>query len=173
MPSKKEEIKKDIALRLKELRKFLNYSHIEISSKLGITKGAYTKNEQALNLPGIETQQQLAVGLGVSMDWLLFGKGPIFYNTKEKAEKLDEKLRESEKKNEELTAELEKMRYLNRELETEKRPVLADLKPDVSEMLEHMARIPLLHHEILARYQRFRVENKDLLETAVASPDQK
>jgi transcriptional regulator with XRE-family HTH domain len=78
MPSKREKIKKVIALRLKQLRKHLNYSHVDMSSRLGISRGAYTKNEQAINLPGVEAQQRLAIEMDVSMDWLLCGKGPFF-----------------------------------------------------------------------------------------------
>ncbi len=176
MLSKKDEIRKGVALRLKELRDRLDCSPIEMATRLGISRGAYNKNEHGINFPCIDTQRRLAEGIGVSMDWLLFGKGPVFYKVKEKADELQERVGELEKRNEELEkknteleAELEKERQLNRDPEAEKQSVLADLKPEVSELLEHMVRIPLLYYEILTHYQRFRVENRELVEMSIES----
>jgi hypothetical protein len=75
------------------------------------------------------------------MDWLLFGKGPRDYKDKEKEVEL-------EKKEEEKNAAV-------------------DMKPEIRELLEYMARIPLLYHEILVHFENFRVEKKELVETAM------
>ena len=42
---------------------------------------------------------------------------------------------------------------------------LTELKPDVKELVTHMAGIPLLYYEIMAHYQRFKVDNKELMES--------
>jgi transcriptional regulator with XRE-family HTH domain len=41
------------------------------------------------------------------------------------------------------------------------------VKEDVLELLEHMERLPLLRYEVLSFFQRFKVENKELVDSAV------
>ncbi len=46
-----------------------------------------------------------------------------------------------------------------------------EVKPEMWELLEAMARVPMLYHNIMYHFQKFKVENKELLETPRA-PDQ-
>jgi transcriptional regulator with XRE-family HTH domain len=60
MNSRKKEILKEVALRLKELREQQVCSPVEMASRLGISRGAYNKNEHGINFPCIDTQRRLS-----------------------------------------------------------------------------------------------------------------
>jgi hypothetical protein len=94
----------------------------------------------------------------ISMDWLLFGKGPMYCREKGKEKELAE-----------LGKELELMRV--KMSEQEEKAAGIKLKPELNELLEQMERIPLLYHEMLAYFQRFKLENRELLEASI-SPGQ-
>jgi transcriptional regulator with XRE-family HTH domain len=50
-------------------------------------------------------------------------------------------------------------------------PQTPPLQPDIKELLDHMDKIPLLRHEILAQFFRFKEENQTLVErTMKANP---
>jgi hypothetical protein len=63
----------------------------------------------------------------ISMDWLIFNRGPMHYGERE-PEKVDE------------------TKYLS----------LANLSPHVRELLETMARDPLLQHEVLVHFFKYK-----------------
>ena len=43
-------------------------------------------------------------------------------------------------------------------------------KVEVKELLEHMSRITLLYHEVMVHFQRFKMENRDLVDISMAAP---
>lgn len=45
------------------------------------------------------------------------------------------------------------------------------VKEDVKELVEYMERIPLLRYEMLTHFQRFKAENKDLVNDALKEED--
>jgi transcriptional regulator with XRE-family HTH domain len=65
-----------IAERLRAWRKHLGLTQKEFSSLTGLHIGVLRKYENAVNVPGGEAL--IAIGkTGVSLDWLLLGKGPM------------------------------------------------------------------------------------------------
>ena len=46
-------------------------------------------------------------------------------------------------------------------------PQTSPLLPDIQELMDHMDKIPLLRHEILAQFYRFKEENQTLVEKAM------
>jgi transcriptional regulator with XRE-family HTH domain len=143
-----------IAKRLKLVRKQLNISARQMAGRLGLNYNSYYKNENSATYPGLNTLYQLSEVFGVSVDWLIFGKGPMFYREKER-----------EKELEELGKELELMRETLREQE-EKAGIR--IRPELHELLEHMERIPLLYHEVLVYFQKFKAENPELVEASMS-----
>ncbi len=119
--------------RLIRLRKHLNYSLEEMARKLGLSKSGYYKNEGGLVFPGLETLDCLQRDYDISMDWLIFEKGPMHYQEKEP---------EPEKMEEKETLDLE------------------NISPDVRELLEYMEGDRLLKHEVLVYFYRYK-EKKD------------
>lgn len=65
-----------IADRIRAWRKHLGLTQEEFSSLTGLHIGVLRKYENAVNVPGGEAL--IAIGkTGVSLDWLLLGKGPM------------------------------------------------------------------------------------------------
>lgn len=157
MKSYKGKIKtlKGIGERLRLVRKQLNYSAQEMAARLGLNYNSYYKNENNVTYPGLNTLYQVSEAHDISMDWLLFGKGPMYCREKNKEKELAE-----------LGKELELMREKVREQEGKVAGIM--LKPELKELLEHMQRIPLLYHEVLAYFQRFKMENRELLESFIS-----
>jgi transcriptional regulator with XRE-family HTH domain len=69
----------NIGQRLALLRYQYNYPLEEMARKLGLSRSGYFKNENGITLPKLETLQRLEKEFDISMDWLLFAKGPIHY----------------------------------------------------------------------------------------------
>ncbi|HLP58091.1 MAG TPA: helix-turn-helix transcriptional regulator [Candidatus Deferrimicrobium sp.] len=69
----------NIGQRLRLLRNQYDYSLNEMAGKLGLSRSGYSKNENGLSLPKIETLQRLEKDFDISMNWLFFEKGPIHY----------------------------------------------------------------------------------------------
>jgi transcriptional regulator with XRE-family HTH domain len=134
-----------IGERLKLLRKQLNHSPQEMASQLRLNDNSYYKNENSQTYPGINTLYWLSQVYDISMDWLLFGKGSMYGKEKE-LEQMREKLREQEEKAGEIMS-----------------------RPELQELLEHMKHIPLLYHEVLVHFQRFKAENRELVDAAMPS----
>lgn len=65
--------------RLIQLRKHLGYAPGDMARKLDMQRPGYFKNERGETFPSLKTLDILQRDWGVSMDWLLFGKGPMFF----------------------------------------------------------------------------------------------
>lgn len=103
----------------------------------------------------------------------------------EKIAHLEEKNRELEDTLQERDAELEKNReereMLVQEKGREREAFLLEQKkereraasggietrPEVQGLLDHMSRVPLLYHEVLGHYYRFKLDNRELIEGAM------
>lgn len=72
----------NLGRRLRRVRKQLNYSLGEMAGKLGVSKSGYYKNEKGITFPGVLTLDHLQWTYDISMDWLIFNKGPVFYKEK-------------------------------------------------------------------------------------------
>jgi len=137
-----------ITLRLKAIREQIGCTSIQMAARLGITPGAYRKYETGKNFPFRSTLKRLAEDFNISMDWLFFNKGPMYY--KEKGQK--EKELEAEVKK--LTAELEEER-MNLEKMTKEIPA----GPEVKELLEYMKQTPVFHHKVMLFFREYQTEN--------------
>ena len=173
------------ASKLRKLREHFGFTRKEMAEYFRVNRTAYHKNENGDNLPGLPSLHRLSKDHDISMDWYFFDKGPMVFKDKGNAEQLLEKLEESQKKlqeSEQKTEESAKtIKTLEKELEEERRKNLevnaqvqagADVKPEIVELLEHMAHIPLLYHEILGYFQRFKIENRGLVETSIVDTSQ-
>ena len=95
-------------------------------------------------LPGFSGLFSIAEKLGISLDWLVCGKGPVYY--KEKKEKTDQE----------------------EEIAVEEKAIHQKFLPgfsqdEINDFLELMSRIPLLRHEVLVFFYKFKEEHKDLV----------
>lgn len=71
-----------IGERLRMVRRHLNYTRKEMATVLGVQPSGYYKNEAGETYPGRGTFFRLQRDYGISMDWLLSNKGPMFYKQK-------------------------------------------------------------------------------------------
>jgi hypothetical protein len=75
------------------------------------------------------------------MDWFMFGKGPMQFKR-----------------------ERNRVRDLEQKMEILRGKVERTITPDVEELVEHMKRIPLLRHEVLGFFHRFKMDNRELVD---------
>jgi transcriptional regulator with XRE-family HTH domain len=137
-------LKSIFSTRIIELRRKLGYSTKNMGNCLNASQTSYRRYEQGKILPGYLGLYSIAEKLGISLDWLVCGKGPVYYKEKE-----------------------------TKDLAEEKKETLQDLLPgssqeEIKDLLGHMNRIPLLRHEILAYFYKFKSENKELVAEGMA-----
>jgi transcriptional regulator with XRE-family HTH domain len=137
-----------VALRLKAIRQQTGCTPAQMAARLGITPGAYNKYESGKNFPFRNTLKRLADDFNISMDWLFFHKGPMYYKDKGQREK---ELEEEVKK---LTAELEVERK-NLEKLAQKKAA----SPEVKELLDYMEQTPIFYHKIMLYFREYQAEN--------------
>jgi transcriptional regulator with XRE-family HTH domain len=137
MDNFRKAVLKSVGQRLKEIRIKLNYTPDWMASKLEIDRTTYYRDENGESLPGLESLNYLHKYFGVSMDWFLFGTGPMYYKEKEQA-KPPEVI-----------------------IETKPHP-LEELMPDVKELWDYMVQDPQLRHETMLNFYKYkeRKENK-------------
>jgi len=88
----------------------------------------------------------------VSLDWLIFSKGPMYFNEKERA------------------AEIEVLKK-QLALKTESEKAVPPDSEKEKKLVEHMEAIPLLYYEILGQFQRFKIDNKALVDSSMVSSE--
>jgi transcriptional regulator with XRE-family HTH domain len=123
-------INKAVGQRLKELRNKLGYSPDKMASKLDIDTTTYYRDENGVSFPGLPTLNRLRNDFNISMDWLIFGFGPVHYN---------------EKAQDSPPVEIVK---------TKIHPI-EEIMPDVKELLDCMAQDAKLRHEIMLNFYNY------------------
>ncbi len=140
MKTKSTHIAQEAAMNLRKMREQLGFSRVKMASLFQVSPSAYYRNENGHTLPSGKSLRLLTEEYDVSMDWLLFSKGPMFYKEKQPGKE--------------------------RGTTPEVRVEVKELPPDIRELTETMERVPLLYHEILAYFQKFKVKHKGLVEAA-------
>jgi transcriptional regulator with XRE-family HTH domain len=144
----------EVGAKIKKLRQHFGLTRLQMASRFKVTSSAYYRNENGVTVPGLPSLRILCLDYDVSMDWLFFNKGPMFFKKKELPPETPKKP-QVEKKPEEKTVPVEK-------------PVdnqVKELAPELKELIEHMESIPLLHYQILAQFQQFKVEHPQLVKS--------
>jgi transcriptional regulator with XRE-family HTH domain len=124
-------LSKQIGDRFIQLRDSLDYSRNQMAERLDITASTYARYEIGAVLPGPHILMILARRFDLSLDWLITGKGPMFYREREAAVAKEEP-----------------------------GSGLLD-QPDVLEMLNHMAQLPLFRHEILSFFYKLKDQHRE------------
>lgn len=137
-------LKSAVGNKLIELRQSLHYSSKKMGEYFKVSEITYHRYEQAKMFPGFTALYSAAQKLGISLDWLVCGKGPVYYKDIEK------KNREEEKK------------------ETLQDYLTGSSREEIKDLLEHMERIPLLRHEILVYFYKFKSGHKEMVVDSMA-----
>lgn len=135
-------------MRLKEVRESLAYNQERMAALLGLSRDSYAKKEVGETYPGYTVLMKLGANYDISMDWFLLGRGEMLF--KEQAEEKEGKGENEETRGKEGESEA--------------------LNPEQRELLAHMEKVPLLNHEIMAFYHRFKMQNKELFLPAAEKP---
>ena len=177
MKINKREFSRELGRRLRMVRRQLGFSRPELAERFGISPNALGKNEHGDSVPNAQTLHRLASDFDISMDWLFFNKGPMYHKDKKTMEEMEQEISELQK---ELDPARQQIAELKKELDLARQQLAVSEKekplegkemgtaavsqftPEVRELVEQMKKIPLLHHEILAHFHRFKRENKDL-----------
>lgn len=162
--------------RLSIIRQQLELSRKDMAYRLGLSFPAYYKNESGETFPRQATVIRLEKEYDISMDWFIFGKGNMYYSKeKERVQALD---RESEALKKELETVKKELETARENLSVkEKEPGWkgwkefgVERKGEVTDLLDHMSRISLLYHEVMVHLQRFKMENRDLVDISMSTP---
>ncbi|MCP5049458.1 MAG: helix-turn-helix domain-containing protein [bacterium] len=141
----RKEYAQEIALRLKKVRNSLGYSRPGMAKALDILRSSYYRLEKGISVPDLITQARLALKMGVSLDWMLLNRGEMHYKK--------EVSQESGSGEDHLKGLL-----------------VEEPGGEVADMLEHMKKIPQLHHELLAAFHNFKEERSGLVEKLMTPP---
>lgn len=128
-----------VAQRLALIREELRITRSEMALKLGLHKAAYYKNETGFFLPCLDTLAHLHKDLGISVDWILFGSEPMHNKDKQPIITPDT-----------ITSRLE------------------NKSADVKGLLNDMDRDPMLLHEIILYYYRYKKNQETSIAKLVA-----
>ena len=82
--------------RMRALRKKLGYTQIQFSEKLNVSRGFYSKVEIGLQAPSIDLLVEIASYTGVSLDYLVLGKGQPTMELKQEVHSLIRSLQKLE-----------------------------------------------------------------------------
>jgi transcriptional regulator with XRE-family HTH domain len=137
-------LKSAVSTRLIELRQSLHYSTRKMGEYFNVSETTYHRYEQGKMLPGFPGLYSAAEKLGISLDWLVCSKGSVYYKDIEKKDQVEVK-----------------------------KETLQDFLPgasqeEIKDLLEHMNRIPLLRHEVLVYFYKFKAEHKDIVNEGMA-----
>jgi transcriptional regulator with XRE-family HTH domain len=143
-----------IASRLKLLRSKLGYTQAEMGGRIGVSAGGYRKYEVGQRLPALPVQHRLVKEFDLSMDWLLFNKGPMYNKDKSPDTEI-------ERRTLQLKQQLEQAQLRRQDMEAAHKKELEDLSarfhlpPELQELIDYMKKDDVLYHEILAYFKRF------------------
>jgi transcriptional regulator with XRE-family HTH domain len=87
MPKTRGTFSQGIGERLASVRRRLNYSRQEMARVLGLKSSGYFKNESGETFLSVTTMSRLQKNYDISIDWLLFNKGPMYFKDKPSQEK--------------------------------------------------------------------------------------
>ena len=132
----KRRLLQELASRLRKTRGALRISQKDLAARCGYTRPTYVKNELGNSFPGAMVYYVLGDTFGISLDWLIRGKGPMFYREEEA------------------------------EVDTPAETIREPLPEEIDALVEDMERVPLLRHEVLTFYLRYKLKNRGLFDPA-------
>lgn len=141
------ELVKLISERLIRIRESFKYSRSQMAGAIGSTESSYYKNEIAKTSPDLVNYYSIAQAFNVSLDWLIVGRGEMFYKETAPAPEPGARPKSTRVKG------------------SRDQPALMGegLRQDVKELLDHMEHIPMLRYEVLSMFQHFKANNKEMV----------
>ncbi len=129
------QLKKDVGMRLRKVRKALGYTQNKMVSYFEIGRANYSRIEKGEIFPGAGILNTMRMKFDVSLDWLVTNKGDMFIRDLESNAN-------------------EKPEFVN----------LGDYPEEMKELLVHMDKVPMVKHAILGFFIEYKTKNKKLIE---------
>lgn len=129
----KKQLRKDLGRRFRQFRETQEISQKRMAEMLGINRISLYRHEEGKWFPEYSILHRISEAFDLSMDWLLFNKGPVLYSQKEQEAKAAALKKEAE----------------------EKHDCRNVLKEEYRELLDYMERFPVLRYELLLQFQEF------------------
>ena len=130
-----------------------------MATYFGLKRTSYSKYETGETSPNYLVLEKLGNDFDVSLDWLVCGKGPMIFKEKTTGETANAQPEEEIKQVEDEAPQTPRPPRQ----EQEEKPFSREHR----ELVEHMEKIPVLHYEVMGFYHRFKIDNKELVETAM------
>jgi len=127
MTFNRDRLIRSVGRRILTLRKQFDFSTAEFARRLGLSRSGYFKNENGVTFPRMSTLHFLQGEFDISMDWLIFNKGPVHYSARQ-------------------PKPVDNRRTID----------LDEVSPDLGELLEYMAKDRLLKHEVLSYFYKYK-----------------
>ncbi|NIM18017.1 MAG: helix-turn-helix domain-containing protein [Candidatus Aminicenantes bacterium] len=130
----KEQLRKEIGMRLRKLRKTLGYTQEQMVSYFDIGRANYSRIEKGEIFPGAAILNRLKIEFDVSLDWLIANEGQMFHH-------LREGIREREEQVD-----------------------FGTYSGEVRELLVYMDKVPMVKHAVLGFFLEYKMKNQDYIE---------
>jgi transcriptional regulator with XRE-family HTH domain len=122
---------RNIGEKLRNIRDSLKLERFQMADRIGAYRTSYYRYEIGETSPQLTSLYRLGHTDHISMDWLILNRGPMHFKD---IQAIPEPPKETA-------------------------PAIA-LERDVKELLEHMEKSPLLRHEILLMFYKFKEDHK-------------
>jgi transcriptional regulator with XRE-family HTH domain len=145
-----------IASRLKAIRREKKLPVLEMAAQLGISPNAYRKYERAVYALPLHIQVPLAQKFGISLDWLILNKGPMY------SDEIETGLRENDRRKKE-------------EQPTPEPAVPPDAMivtaPEIKDLIRFMEDNPVYKFQLLTHFYRYKQEAQKTGEISIEDPN--
>jgi transcriptional regulator with XRE-family HTH domain len=130
----KEELKKEIGDRMREVRKTLGYTQEKMVEFFDIGRANYSRIEKGEVWPGANILHTLRTKFNISLDWLITNTGKMFPQEREK------------------------------KVYDERKVDFGEYFEEVEELLSCIEKVPMVKHAILSYFLEYKIRNQDLIQ---------
>lgn len=169
MKSKPKQITAAATRKLIALRKELNLTKKQMAEKLEMTFGGYSKYERGEAIPGVRTLNIIINKFGVSVDWLIFDKGPKFIVDQSRVSQLEKEVeqlktaldnqrKDCDTRLEEKNKKVESLEHQLKQNENQEPEVFK--KPGIAELLDLVEKNRVFYHKLMLYVEDFKNQEK-------------
>ncbi len=175
MKKKNKTLCVNVGERLKTLREEWKLNKKKMAWRIGVLPNNYLRYETGEIFPNPEVQHRLLKVYKISMDWLLHGEGSKYITDKETQQESQNRLAEIKKLEKQLEMVTQQKNTAEHQLKKEQATLasLQEMTEEVKEVVREMSRITLLRYEVLAQYERFKLQNHALIASSPSPEEQK
>ncbi len=138
-----------IGERIRQVRLAAGLDRRQMSRRLDIEHTSYNKYETGIRAPGPRVLSLLAADFDVSIDWLLYGKGVMYFGDRVLRAQMERSVEEGESRCLELERRVEELSV----------DTVPGITSEVCDMVRRMLDNPALYHHLMYHYQTYRTDN--------------